>query len=429
MNYKIENGVLVFPKDDNFEVLKQDFSVINGDIKFQTDIKCDKIIDAAGRVILPGLVNAHNHIYSALSKGIPVKDSFGDFSGILKNLWWKLDSVLSKKEVKLSTIISIKEAFENGVTTMFDHHISMEFIENSLQTMANLFDEFDMKGGLAFETTNRYGKDNFEKIVNENISFFKKNGNIKAFFGMHALLTLDYENLKYISQKIPDDMPIHIHIAECEADEIAAKEKYGKSIIEILDDFSLLKDDSILVHNSNISQREIDILKDKKVFLVQAINSNMNNAQNAANIHNLINNGLKVTVGSDGMTSNILRLFKDSFLFTKYQNQNPDIGFDEMKKMLLTSFEIKEVFGFSMGLNQDEPADFVITNYAPYTPFTKNNFIGHFIYGITESTAKHVFSNGKLVLDNENLTNPKLQEIIDKSSEISQELFEKFANI
>lgn len=429
MNYKIVNGILVFPKDDDFEILKKDFFVVNGLVKFNSNILPDKIIDAAGRIILPGLVNAHNHIYSTLSKGLPVKGAFGNFDGILKNLWWKLDSVLSRKDVELSTIISIKEAFENGVTTMFDHHISMKFIENSLVTMADLFNQYKMKGGLSFEITNRYGEDNFKKMVDENINFYHKHSDVKAFLGMHALLTLDYDNLKYISQKIPDDMPIHIHIAECKEDEITAQKKYGKSIIEILNDFSLLKDNSILVHNSNISQKEIDILKDKKIFLVQAIDSNMNNAQNAANIHNLIKNGLEVTIGSDGMTSNILRLFKDSFLFTKYQNQNPDIGFDEMKKMFLTSFKLKEIYGFPMGLDRDEQADFVITNYTPYTPFTKDNFMGHFIYGITETTAKYVFSSGNMVLDNGNLTNIDVKQIALVADKVSQKLFEKFSNI
>ena len=149
-----------------------------------------------------------------------------------------------------------------------------------------------------------------------------------------------------------------------------------------------------------------------------------------ANIHNLLNNGLKVTIGSDGMTSNILKLYKNSFLFTKYQNKNPDIGFEEMKKMFLNSYELKEAFGFPMGLKEGEKADFAITNYIPYTPFSQDNFWGHFIYGITESTIKYLFSSGEFILDYYRFKNyEKYDKYTSKELEISKKLFKKFENL
>ncbi len=429
MTYKIINGILCLPKNDDIAILRTTFFVVDNKIRFNFNGKHDKTIDAKGGIILPGLVNAHNHIYSTLSKGLPVKGKFKDFEGILKNLWWKLDSVLDENETVLSTLISIKESFENGVTTMFDHHISMKFIEKSLSTMSDLFEKYNMQGGLAFETTNRYGKEIRDRIIKENIDFYKSAGKTKALFGMHALLTLNEKDLYEISGKIPSNMPIHIHIAEGEADEIKAKMNFGMPIIAVLEKFGLLRKNSLLIHNSNITQDEIEILKKYDLFLVQAIDSNLNNAQNVANIHNFLQNGLKVTIGSDGMTSNILKLYKNSFLFTKYQNKNPDIGFEEMKKLFLNSFKLKTAYGFSIGLNENDTADFLITNYIPYTPFNESNFWGHFIYGITESKVTHLFSSGKLVLKNGEIADKGLIERISRSDNISKNLFEKFKSL
>jgi cytosine/adenosine deaminase-related metal-dependent hydrolase len=292
--------------------------------------------------------------------------------------------------------------------------------------MADIFEKYHLKGTLAFETTNRYGTNNRDRIIKENITFYNSKRYIKGMFGMHALLTLGENDLKEISNAIPEDMPVHIHIAEGEADERLSKMNFGMPIINVLDKFGLLRDNSLLVHNSNISDDEMEILKDKNLFLVQAIDSNMNNAQNIANIHKFIQSDLDVTIGSDGMTSNILRLYKNSFLFTKYQNKTPDIGFEEINKMLLTSYKLKTAYGFPVGLSEDEPADFAITNYSPYTPFDSDNFLGHFIYGVTENKINHLFSNGHLVLENGKIVDKSIEKISKEAINNSIDLFDRF---
>ncbi|MBC8384423.1 MAG: amidohydrolase family protein [Candidatus Cloacimonetes bacterium] len=433
MNIEIKNGYLIIPEDDNIRVIKKDVFVEDGILKLEKTFQIfDKIIDAENRIILPGMVNAHHHIYSCLSKGIPAKTPFKDFLGTLENLWWKLDRALDKESILLSTVLTLQDCIRNGVTTVFDHHISANFIENSLDVMADVFTDFGLNGVLCFETSNRNGKDIFLRSLNENIRFLKKNEkseNLKGMIGLHALLTLDDQNLKTINQKAAG-LPIHCHIAEDEIDEILSLEKYGKSVIERLEEFDLLRNNSLLIHASNISEKEMEILKNKNIFLVQAIDSNMNNALNIANISTLIKNGIKTTVGTDGMTSNIFKELKNSFLFTKFQNQNPDIGFPEMLSLFLDSFKLKKAFGFPLGVLENEPADLVIFDYIPATPFYENTFWGHFIYGITESQARWVIKGDEILLDDYKLDLPdKFNDLIENRIEISKNLFGRFENI
>ncbi len=423
----------MIPKDNSVQVDKRDIYIEAGILKFKKSFdKTDRIIDAENRVIFPGLVNAHHHIYSCLSKGIPAETPFKDFLGTLENLWWKLDRALDMESVQLSTLLTLQDCIRNGVTTVFDHHISANFIENSLDVMADVFESFGLNGVLCFETSNRNGEEVFEKSLEENIRFCRKHqnsGNLKGMIGLHALLTLDNQNLEKISQRT-ESSPIHCHIAEGEIDEIQSTEKYGKSVIERLEQFDLLRKNSLLIHASNISEKEMEILKEKDIFITQAIDSNMNNALNIANISKLIDSGIKTTVGTDGMTSNILKAFKNSFLFTKFQNKNPDIGFPEMKSLFLNSFKLKTSFGFPLGVLENEPADIVIFDYVPATPFDENTFLGHFIYGITESQARWVIKGDDIMLDDfqMNLTK-KYDELIYNRIGISERLFERFKNI
>ncbi|MGA2694344.1 MAG: chlorohydrolase, partial [Opitutaceae bacterium] len=52
-------------------------------------------IDAAGKVVTPGLINAHTHFYSSFARGLTKVEPAKDFMGVLRNLWWRLDSALT----------------------------------------------------------------------------------------------------------------------------------------------------------------------------------------------------------------------------------------------------------------------------------------------------------------------------------------------
>src|SRR5690349_18186964 len=50
-----------------------------------------KRIDATGKVVMPGLINAHTHFYSTFARGLTKAKASADFNEVLKNLWWRLD--------------------------------------------------------------------------------------------------------------------------------------------------------------------------------------------------------------------------------------------------------------------------------------------------------------------------------------------------
>ena len=125
MNFEITGGYIVTPQESSIKVERKDIYIQDGIIRFQKPFnKADRKINAENKVILPGLVNAHHHIYSTLSKGVPCRIPFINFEGNLKNLWWTLDHSLNKEDMLLSTAITMKDCLKNGVTTVFDHHIA-----------------------------------------------------------------------------------------------------------------------------------------------------------------------------------------------------------------------------------------------------------------------------------------------------------------
>ncbi|HKN22259.1 MAG TPA: amidohydrolase family protein, partial [Terracidiphilus sp.] len=91
--------------------------------QLQADFPGAKFIDAHGRVIMPGLINTHTHLYSAFARGMGLKDDApGSFSQILERLWWRLDKTLTLDDVYWSAMAGMIASIRNGVTTIFDHH-------------------------------------------------------------------------------------------------------------------------------------------------------------------------------------------------------------------------------------------------------------------------------------------------------------------
>ena len=104
------------------------------------------MLDLDGALVLPGLVNAHTHLYSALARGMPgPAEPPKSFVEILEKVWWRLDRALDEESVYLSALVGAIEAARSGTTLVFDHHSSPSFIRGSLATLRRA----DRGGGAA----------------------------------------------------------------------------------------------------------------------------------------------------------------------------------------------------------------------------------------------------------------------------------------
>ena len=93
-----------------------------------------EIIDAKGGVIMPALINAHTHIYSALARGLSiVGNNPTNFYEVLDGTWWAIDRKLMMDGTRASADALYIDCIKQGVTTIFDHHASFCEIPGSLK--------------------------------------------------------------------------------------------------------------------------------------------------------------------------------------------------------------------------------------------------------------------------------------------------------
>src|SRR6476661_3539228 len=116
----------------------------------------DETVDCSGAVLMPGLVNGHTHLYSALAAGMPAPPRAPkNFHEILKLIWWRLDRAHTPESVEMSGLIGALAAVRCGTTTLIDHHASPDAIEESLSVLENGIATVGCRGVLCYEVTDR----------------------------------------------------------------------------------------------------------------------------------------------------------------------------------------------------------------------------------------------------------------------------------
>ncbi len=410
MNYKIINAWICQISNKEVIPVFGDLTVENGIISgikaknfpdYSGEKPSENIIDAAGRVLTVPLVNFHDHIYSRLAKGLPLKGDLSNFQNILKNLWWKLDLALDSDMVEASAQMAAMESIRNGVTYIFDHHASPSATKNSLRTISGVLEKFDLRGVLCFETSDRNGKNKRDEALEENFDFYKNftNENIKSMLGLHASFTLNDESLALAQRFIEEnDWAIHIHLCEDVSDRTISQE-IGKDFpVQRLNKFNLLNKKSILAHGIYLTESDYKIIKEKGSAIVYNIDSNLNNSVGLPT-YAIVPKDIPILIGTDGMHANVARSQKQLFLIYRYQNNSFDKTFEFFIKVYFDQLNfIKNYFPDFTELQTGNRADFVIWDYVPPTPFNAQNFWGHYIYGITERNAKTVVQNGKILM-------------------------------
>ena len=410
---KIKNAWICRIKNNAVEPLFGDIDIADGKIsgidekpfdpnKVFSEADQEKdIINAKGYVVTIPNINFHDHFYSRLAKGLPITGPMDNFHNILKSLWWKVDTVLDREMIKASAQLGILDSIKNGVTYIFDHHSSPQTTKGSLQAIADVFNDLGTNGVICFETTDRNGNQLAEEGINENKNFLGNyvNDSVKGLLGLHASFTVSDDTLQMASRIVKDnDLGIHIHLCEDKIDREQSEKQFGLLPVERLKQFKLLNEKSILSHGIHLTRSDYNTIAEYGCAIAFNPDSNMNNAVGLPDF-NIIPDEIPILMGTDGMNSNPIKSLKQLFLLLRHSGKSFEESFTKIQKIYFDQLKfVKKFFPDFTGLNIGDRADLIIWDYVPPTPFTKENFLGHFLYGIIESRIKVVLHNGVILM-------------------------------
>ena len=394
--------------------------------------KADRTIDARGSLVMPGLINAHHHLYSTFARGFtPPGPPARNFQETLQNLWWKLDKALDEEDVYYSALLAIMHAARAGCTTIIDHHASPSCCDGSLDQIERAFREVGLSGCLSYEVSdrNRPGEG-----IEENERYIRKcldsdDDQMSALFGMHALLTLGTRTLDRCAEVGHSlGAGFHVHAAEDEIDVTTTMERYGRGVMDRFLDFGIPGPKTIFVHGVQFASRELDLLRSTDSMLVNNPESNMNNGLGVAPILDMLKHRVLVGVGTDGMSSHMISQARAMYLHQRTYHRDPTVAFGEACDILLrNNREIcNRLFREQRGmLATGQLADIIIPDYVPFTPLSAETFFGHLLFGLSFTRVRTTISRGDVIVDDGRLPHLDEDEIRAKCVERATRIWSK----
>lgn len=361
-------------------------------------------VDTKGQLILPAFINAHHHIYSALARGLSVKNyNPKNFLEILSGMWWNLDEHLTLADSKASAVATYIACIENGVASIFDHHASYQKTEGSLEVIAQEALRFGVRSCLCYEISDRNGEAEMKKAVKENVDFIEAAkaypGQLVGTMGMHAPFTLSDATLTYCMSQNPAGAGYHIHVAEGAEDVTDSLEKYGIRPVERLHRLGLLGEKTIAGHCIHLTEEEKDLLDSTGTIVVHNPESNMGNAVGYPDVLGMYKRGILLGLGTDGYTSDMMESYKVANCLVKFFNHSGAVGWSEIPDMLFhkNAEIVQRFFGLRTGvLEVGAAADVIAIDYTPYTPLDAGNLNGHLLFGVNGAMVQTTVTQGKL---------------------------------
>lgn len=401
------------------EVIKKQY----GDAEF---------IDAKGGVIMPAFINTHEHIYSAMARGLSIKGyNPKGFLDILDGQWWTIDRHLTLEQTKYSAVETLISCIRNGVTTVFDHHASFGQIGGSLFTIADVAKELGVRACLCYEISDRDGMDKARESVMENAEFIRyalkdDTDMIAGMMGMHAQFTISDATMDLAAANKPDEVGYHIHVAEGIEDLHDCLKKYGKRIVDRLMDFNILGEKTLLGHCIYINPHEMDLIKDTNTMVVHNPESNMGNACGCPPTMELVHRGILTGLGTDGYTHDMIESYKVANVLHKHHLCDANAAWGEVPKMLFENNAAiaNRYFKTPLGvLKEGAAGDVIVVDYNPPTQLDASNINGHILFGMTGRDVVTTVANGRVLMKDREIKVIDVEEAMAKCREESAKLW------
>ena len=391
-----------------------------------------EFIDAKGGVIMPAFINTHEHIYSAMARGLSIKgyNPMG-FLDILDGQWWTIDRHLTLEQTKYSAVETLISCIRNGVTTVFDHHASFGQIGGSLFTIADVAKELGVRACLCYEISDRDGMDKARESVMENAEFIRyalkdDTDMIAGMMGMHAQFTISDATMELAAANKPDEVGYHIHVAEGIEDLHDCLKKYGKRIVDRLMDFNILGEKTLLGHCIYINPHEMDLIKDTNTMVVHNPESNMGNACGCPPTMELVHRGILTGLGTDGYTHDMIESYKVANVLHKHHLCDANAAWGEVPKMLFENNAAiaNRYFKTPLGvLKEGAAGDVIVVDYNPPTQLDASNINGHILFGMTGRDVVTTVANGRVLMKDREIKVIDVEEAMAKCREESAKLW------
>jgi 5-methylthioadenosine/S-adenosylhomocysteine deaminase len=385
-----------------------------------------KIIEARGRLVMPGLINAHIHGAMTLFRGLA--DDLPLQVWLEKHIFPAEAGFLSSESVYWGTLLACAEMLLSGTTTCADGYFFMNaaakaYARSGLRALV-------CQGVLDFSIPGIPDPlDNISAAARFVDTWEKFSPLIQTGIFCHSPYTCSSETLRNVKKIcLEKGVPFFIHAAETRDEVFQISSREGKTPIRYLQALGLLDRRTVIVHGVHVDGPEMEALAQSGTALVHCPESNMKLASGIAPVVEMMGKGIPVGLGTDGCASNNdLDLFKEMDTAAKLQKVHyGDPAVMEARKVVqMATSRGAAVLGLAHQVGTLEigkKADLILVDmtgphWVPcYDPFS------HLVYAARGSDVLSVMIAGKMAVENRKILSFDLNEVLDKVNWFSRQI-------
>ena len=399
-------------------------------------------IDAAGCVLMPGLINAHTHLYQVLLRAV--------WEDLELMPWLKrvygCARVLRPEHFYAGSLLGCIEAIRGGVTTVCEHNFLNPTPECAFETLRAL-----RESGLrsVFARTIMDAGEIVPECAKEtaDTAFRRIEAILKQHRGADMLTFMTGPNTPPINTT-PDllreirrfadanSMGISAHVAESKSVVDCVRHEHGKNgVVEFLDQFGIPAPNSIFAHAVQVSADEIALLRETKTSVSHNPVSNMMLGDGVAPVVEMLRQGVNVALGTDGAASNhsqdLFDTMKAASLLQKVHHQDAGIikPYDVLHMATIGGAKALGVDGVCGTIEAGKRGDLVLVDLNTVHNQPVNDVFSQIVHCAKASDVRTVIVNGEVLMRDRQLARHDEGRILDDARRANRDLMERLAAV
>jgi 5-methylthioadenosine/S-adenosylhomocysteine deaminase len=390
--------------------------------------RADTVIDACGKVVLPGLVNAHTHLSMTLLRGVADDMPLMEW---LETKIWPIEKNLTPRDCYLGALLGCLEMIKSGTTCFADLYFFMEDVARAVE-------EAGLRAMLSYGIIELGDPERRESELRAGEKLVKTcqgaaDGRIQTMFGPHAAYTCSPECLMQVKELAEKyKVRIHTHISETHDEVDKIVKKYGKRPVEHLDSIGFLGPEVLAAHCVWLTEREIAIIRKQGVKPVHNPVSNMKTASGVAPVPEMLAAGIPVALGTDGAASNNALDMFNEMKFAALLNKVGKLDPTAMPaKSVLEMATINGAIALGLedrigSLEVGKKADIVLADLKKPHLAPLHNVMSHLVYSAVGGDVDTTIVDGKILMRNRRVLGIDEDEVLKQVQATSDDLLDRW---
>jgi 5-methylthioadenosine/S-adenosylhomocysteine deaminase len=376
-----------------------------------------RVLDAAGKAVLPGLVDLHYH--TALGKG------YSDHLPLLEYLetcWYPIIRALDPEAAYWAALASYSESIRCGVTTVNDMY-------RQLDSLGRAAEQIGIRAVLSNDVATPEHR--LDSLADNEQAYRdwngKAEGRIQVYVGIEWLPLADRDLLRD-ARGLADQLGtgIHIHLNESLGEVEAVRKAYGQRPTEVSYDAGILGPDCVAAHCVWLSDAEIALMRETGTQISHNPTSNAKLGNGIARLPEMLAAGLNVGLGHDAAECNNSRDMFEVMKFASlvHRANRVDPGLQQARDVLrmATRNGARALRHETGELSPGRKADVVLVDlhsqmFTPLTPGDTEHLLSHLVFAANGSCVNTTIIDGVVVLDDRRFTVIDEAEVLAKANE------------